>query len=85
MPAEAFARLAAKGCVRRCAGDGWHVARLAGLLVVEIAVLPLEVRHLFRKSANGLSGCVERRGVEGVAGAAECGLAEVIRLGDREA
>jgi len=84
MAAKTFARRAAKGCVGCRSSDGRHVARLACLLVVEVAVLPLEVRHLFGKAADGLSGCVERRRVERMTGSAECGLAKVVRLSDGE-
>ena len=49
--ADAFAGLAAESCVWRRTCDGGHVAGLAGLLVVVVAVQPLEVWHLLGEAA----------------------------------
>ncbi len=70
---------------RRGIGHRRHMARLAGLLIVEVAVLPLEVRHLFGEAAGGLSRSVKRSGVKRVARSAECRLAKVIGLRKRKA
>src|SRR5690349_3518052 len=51
MAAETFAGLAAQGRVRRWSSDGRHMARLAGLLLLVVAVQPLEIRHLFGEPA----------------------------------
>ena len=82
---DIFARRTSECCDGGGLADGGHVAGLAGLFVVVVAVKPLEVRHLFGEAAGGLSGGVEGGGVKGMAGAAEGRLLEMIGLGDGKA
>ena len=57
-----------------------HVARLAGVALWIVAVLPLQERHLLGKRADLLTLGPERFGEEGVATAAQGGVADVVAV-----
>ena len=83
--AKSLVRRAVEQGIGSGTGDGGHVALLAGLLVLVVAVEPFNVRHLLRETACRFSCGVERGGVERVAGSAEAGLAKMIRLREGKA